>query len=71
MLVCYPFSELKMSALVPQRMSWLVSNAFRRNCSTMGALQTLKVKQKIEEKRQAALLGGWYFLLDFNRDVKE
>ena len=31
---------------------------FVRGCSTMGAQQTLKVKQKIEEKRQAALLGG-------------
>ena len=34
-----------------------------RCCSTQGAQQTLKVKQKIEEKREAALLGGWLFLL--------
>jgi hypothetical protein len=33
-----------------------------RCCSTQGAQQTLKVKQKIEEKREAALLGGWLFL---------
>jgi len=37
---------------------------FVRGCSTMGAQQTLKVKQKIEEKRQAALLGGGQKRLD-------
>merc|ERR1711962_1357213 len=30
----------------------------RRNCSTMGAIQTLKVKQQIEDTRARALLGG-------------
>ena len=40
---------------------------FARGCSTMGAQQTLKVKQKIEEKRQAALLGG---KLDHIFDIK-
>ena len=34
-----------------------------RCCSTQGAQQTLKVKQKIEEKREAALLGGWLFFV--------
>jgi len=35
-----------------------------RCCSTPGAQQTLKVKQKIEDKRQAALLGGGQKRLD-------
>jgi len=35
-----------------------------RCCSTQGAQQTLKVKQKIEEKREAALLGGGQKRLD-------
>jgi hypothetical protein len=31
----------------------------------LGAQQTLKVRQKIEEKRQAALLGGEFFVSGF------
>ena len=50
-----------MNLNVPGRLGALLSSSCRtssRNCSSLGALQTLKVRQKIEEKRAAALLGG-------------
>jgi len=36
----------------------VTSNVIFRNCSFMGAKHTLKVREQIEEKRAAALLGG-------------
>jgi len=54
-----------MAGLVPGRIPSLLRGAvairhcgLSRGCSSLGALQTLKVRQKIEEKRNAALLGG-------------
>ena len=50
-----------MSIMMPGRLGALFTSSCRissRNCSSLGALQTLKVRQKIEEKRAAALLGG-------------
>lgn len=55
----------QMSVMAPRRLSLLLlsSSSSRwssssRSCSTLGALQTLRVKNKIEEKRAEALMGG-------------